>query len=478
MNNDNKTVQKSTFGQTSKHQHTKPYLFQREDAARIEQFGGRCLLSSEMGLGKTLTTLLWAFRNPEARPVIIVCPASIKWNWQKECATHFNFRAEILQGTRPSQGGIPYDASFYIINYDILGPWLPFLRSLYPKLIILDECHFCVNRKAKRSRFTKELCVNVPHVIAVSGTPLTNRPAELWQVLSIVRPDLYPNFFIYAYEFTNPRRKPWGVDYSGAANLDVLHSRLSNTMMIRRRKAEVLSQLPPKQNIVVPLEIENRKEYEAAERDIIAWLAKQSQLRAKRAARAEQLAKMNHLKMLAGKLKLKSVIGWIDSFLEESEEKIILFAVHKEIVHTLETRYKGQCTVVTGDVVGKQRQQAFESFVKNPKIRVFIGNTRAAGVGWSAKGCSTVAFVEMDWTPGIHSQCADRVHGIGRGGAGQSSIYYLIARDTLEEHLCQMIQKKQKILAATLDGGEGEDLPIFDQLMDALVTDKGFQLTV
>lgn len=422
-----------------------------------------------MGLGKSLTALLWAYRNDECRPVIIVCPASLKWNWQRECATHFNLLAHVLETTKPLPPKLGI-CDFYIINYDILGPWLPFLLSLKPKLVILDECHYISNRRVKRTKHTRDLCKDAPHIIAISGTPLTNRPAELWNVLNILRPDHFPSFWSFAHKYCNPRLKPWGWDFTGASDLPTLHHELSLQLMIRRLKQDVLSQLPPKQRAVVPLEIEKRSQYNAASRDLIAWLARTSKTRAKKAAKVEQLARVSYLKQLAGTLKLKSALDWIDNFLEESDEKIILFAVHKAVVARVSQHYKGRCAVVTGDVVGQKRQRAFDQFLKDKRIRIFIGNTRAAGVGWSAKGVGTVAFLELDWVPGVHAQCEDRVSGIGRGIEGKhSQIFYLIARGTIEEKLCSIIQKKQKVVSATLDGKNGEEMPIFDQLIKEIL---------
>lgn len=446
---------------------TKPHTYQRRGAALIEIFEGRALLADEMGLGKSLQALLWAYRNPHVRPIVIVCPATIKINWQRECSMHFGLRAEVLEGRRIPDRGLRTSQQILIINYDILEAWLPTLRSMKPQLIIVDECHYIGNRSAKRTKAVRKLCRKAPHVVFLSGTPLTNRPAELYPSINIIRPDLYPAFFPFAQRYCKPKLTPWGWDYSGADHMEELHRRLGKQMMIRRLKKDVLKDLPGKQRIVMPMEIVKRKEYEKIERDFIRWLTRISPAKAQRAKKAQSLTQMSFLRQQAALFKMPSVYEWIDNFLASSDDKLLVFAVHKEIIRLLHERYKSQSTVVTGSVTGRHRQQAFDSFNEDTTTRLLFGNLKAAGVGWSCKSTAVGAFVEMGWTPGAHSQGEDRIHGLGRGVSGRvSTWYYLIARDTIEERMCRIIQAKQRILEAVLDGKLDEnDLDIFDQLM-------------
>lgn len=424
-----------------------------------------------MGLGKTLQSLLWARQNwKTCRPIIVVCPASLKWNWQREAAFHVGMASDVLEGMKPPIGRraqMFLNEQLLIINYDILSKWLPFLCNLQPQLIILDECHYIASRSAKRTKAVKILCDGVPHVIAMSGTPLTNRPSELFPTLNILRPDLFPSFFAYATRYCAPRRRPWGWEFKGASHLKELHEKLSDNLMIRRLKADVLDQLPAKSRYVVPLDFKKREEYDEAVNDFLSWLIKVAPKKVKRAMKAERLVKMGYLKRLAARLKMDAVFHWIDDFLNNSDGKIILFGVHTKILDTLEARYGHISVRVDGGVVGKRRQMMFDKFRMDKKTRIFIGNIDAAGTGWNGTIASTVAFVELSWTPGKHTQAEDRIHRIGQKNAAQC--FYLIARLTIEEDLCQIIQQKQKVLSATLDGGEGDDLDIFDQLTKNLL---------
>lgn len=418
----------------------------------------------------SLTVLLWIQRHPEIKKVIVVCPASIKWVWEREAAIHVGIRAEILEGRKIPKGGFPNNNRLTVINYDILPNWVDYLKTTKPQLIVGDEVQYSSTPNAKRSKAFRKLCKGVKHVIGLSGTPLTNRPSELWHPIHVIRPDLFPNFRTYAERYCNPRKTFWGWDYSGASNLEELNKTLLANLMTRVRKSDVLSQLPPMARHIVPLEIENRKEYNSAVLDFLGWLREISPEKAQRAARAEKMARIGYIKRLSAKLKIKSTIGWIDNFLEGSDEKLILFGIHKEVIDPLQDRYKDQCVVVTGSVTGRQREKAFDQFLNCSSTKLFIGNVRAAGVGWSAKGVSTVAFAEMDWSPSVMQQAEDRTHGIGRGQEGiRSQSYWLVARNTIEETLCQVLQKKQKILTSVLDGGDADTgLDVYDQLEEAL----------
>ncbi len=445
---------------------TRPLPFQKEDAAAIERFDGRCLIASEMGTGKSLISLLWGNRNPELRPIVIVCPASLKWNWQREASIHFGLLAEVLSGMKPNPGSINV-SSIYIINYDILGPWIPFLKSINPQIVILDEVHFISNQRTRRCKHTRMLCRDVPHVLALSGTPLTNRPYELWPTLNILQPSQYPSAWIFAQAHCDPKMTPWGWDFSGASNLNLLHKRLLKTCMIRRLKKDVLSELPAKRRAVVPMEMSNPKEYRNAVKDFYGWLSAKSVAKANRARNAEALVKVGYLKQLAASLKMPSVIDWIDDFLAESDEKLVLFAVHKNVIHQLEERYRHQCVVIDGDVTGQDRQRAVDAFQKSSKVRLFIGNIKAAGVGITLTAASTVAFIELGWTPGEHVQAEDRLHRISQ--LNSVMCYYLLAKDSCEEKICGLIQAKMAVLDKVLDGKtNGESLDIFDLLLKSL----------
>ena len=184
---------------------TVPFEYQREDVKTIERFNGRTLLAGEPGTGKTFTTLLYASQNAISR-IIVVCPASVKYHWETEARTHCNMRSQILHGKKVVNELLLIEdtPTITIVNYDILTAWLSYLQSIKPQLIVVDECHYVADRSTKRTKALQSLCLDVPHIIALSGTPLVNRPAELWPILNIIRPTLFPSFFSFFAMRTSP----------------------------------------------------------------------------------------------------------------------------------------------------------------------------------------------------------------------------------------------------------------------------------
>lgn len=430
---------------------TKPYPFQLVGAKKIRKFKGRALLADEMGLGKTLQALFWSFKTKKARPIIVVCPSSLKINWQREAEKHVGMMSEILEGQKtPKRKPIQHHPIF-IINYDILSYWVDWLRSLDPQVIIFDEVHYIKNRSSKRYKASQELAKDVKHVIAISGTPLTNRPAELWTTLNIVRPDLYKSFWAFAQKYCKPTRRPWGWEYKGATNLPTLHKELTDNLMIRRLKTDVLRDLPDKKRIIVPVQLKKFKEYREATTRFIEWLSKKDISKAKSAARAEALVKLGYLKRLAAELKLEFTMEWIDNFLEDSDGKLVVFAKHQKIIKPLYQKYRKMAVLVDGSVKGEKRQDAVDQFQMNKKVRLFFGNLQAAGVGLTLTKASVFLFAELDWVPADHLQAEDRIHRIGQ--LEHVFIYYLIALRTIEEDLADIIVNKQSISNAVLDGG-------------------------
>lgn len=450
---------------------TKPLPFQITGIKQIEKWNGIALLSDEMGLGKTIQALMWAEvflwgkkHRSSNRPMIVVCPAGLKYNWEREVSKHLGRIACVIESRKARP--LP-PSKVYIINYDILSAWLPELRKLNAAYLAIDEAHMIKNRAAKRTKAVKRLSKKIPHVVAISGTPITNRPSELWSILNIVRPDLYPSFFAYAARYCKPERKRWGWEYKGATRLPELHGNLKAEMMLRRKKVDVLPDLPAKSISVIPLPLTRVKEYREAEADFIKWMIKTHPKKADKARNAERLMRFGYLRRLAGELKIPAVIDWINNFLEESDEKLILFGIHQKVLSAYFERFKRLAVLVNGTVGNRERQVRYDRFVKSKSCRLFVGNIQAAGVGWNGTIASTVAFAEMAWTPGEHDQAIDRVHRIGQTKKTQG--IFLVGNGTVEDDLCKQLQKKSKVLAGVFDGKKTASLDVFSKLEEILI---------
>lgn len=463
---------------------TKLYQYQTEDVRRIRDLDGRCLLANEVGTGKTLTSLYYAWKFLPADPpgpIVCVVPSHLKLNWKREAQNHLGIRVEVLSGQRvPEDKHPPLDPNqVYVVNYDVLVPphwktghplpknsWARFLKNLKPRLLIMDEAHFCKHRTAARTRACKSLAKTVPHVLALTGTPLTNSPRDLWSLLNILRPEMFPSETEFCMDYTNARKRFFGWEFKGARNLDYLHKVLREQVMIRRRKCDVMSDLPPVTHSVIPVEVDLR-EYAEAERDFLGWLDTVSPKLAARAAQAEQLTRLTYLKQLAAKLKIRHVVDWTENFLEDSDGKVLLGIVHHSVSRPLMEAFGRRAVLVNGEMDHETKDAAFYKFNRDPKCRVLVGNLQSAGTGWSCVSSSDVTAVEFPWTPADLEQFVGRVHGVGRGLPGvPATARYLMAVGTVEEDICRALNAKQRWAATAIDDAGG-DVPL-DVLTAAL----------
>jgi SWI/SNF-related matrix-associated actin-dependent regulator of chromatin subfamily A-like protein 1 len=446
--------------------------YQKIGVRKICQFDGRAILADEMRLGKTIQALWYLKINKDIRPALVVCPASVKYVWEEQAKEHIGMDSIILEGKtrlKPKRYPPPNWPALTIINYDILDAWKDFLTKMNYKILIIDEPHFIKNYKAKRTRACRMLGKKIDKILALGGTILVNRPIEMYNTLNLVRPDIWNHREDFKWRYCDPKWTPWGWNFSGACNLDKLHKELKRTCMIRRRRSDVLEDLPEKERSVVSFRLVSEAYNHAEENFIKEWLAEMDREAAEKAKSAGKVVKHGHLKRLAAELKLPFVNEWIDSFLEETEEKLVVFAIHKKIIGALKEKYKKQCVVVDGSVTGAKRKEAINRFRNNKTTRLFIGNIIAAGAGISLKPVNTVVFAELDFVPGNHLQAEDRI--IDAMDSQAAEIYYLIAKNTIEEDLCKIIQKKAKVISSVLDGGvrPDEDLNIHDLLENMIL---------
>jgi SWI/SNF-related matrix-associated actin-dependent regulator 1 of chromatin subfamily A len=460
--------------------------FQAQDEDRVwNDYGGRAIVSWVMGLGKGVLALDSIDRFVPDGPTVIVCPAGLKEHWKRESDTHLGRRAEVLSETMPKVSGLPGGPRIWIVNYDILRAragtrnrptWLKLLKEIGPRLVVIDECHKIKNWAAKQSKAVRELCVDVPNVLALSGTPLESKPIELWHILSIVKPSLFPSRFLYGMRYCDGKNMPWGWDFNGASHLDELNAILTGPdgCVVRRRREDVLDQLPPLTRTVLPFDLPAGKarDYDFAAKDFIAWLLEKDEGKARRALFAERMARVGYLKRLAAEYKLPMATEWVRDFLDTTGRKLLVFGIHRFALDHLFEAFRDRAVLVTGDVTGPNRQAAYDRFNRDPKCTLFVGNIHAAGMGWPCQSASDVAFVEMDWKPASHEQAIDRTRGINRGTGDPVNAYYLVANDTIEVDLCDILEKRQWVLDAVLDGGETVSDNLFG-LLEAAVVARG-----
>ncbi|HEY5194915.1 MAG TPA: DEAD/DEAH box helicase [Solirubrobacteraceae bacterium] len=450
--------------------------FQRAGVAYLlEQ--RRAFLADEQGLGKTIEALA-TLEADGAYPAVVVCPASLKLNWMREIERWLPGRsAQTLTGlgskrarpVDPASGGHTPDgvvsaaippADITVVNYDILAARAQALAALAPRALVLDESHYCKNAAAKRTQAVARLATSVPSdglVLALTGTPVMNRPPELIAQLRILG---------RLADFGSGAQ--FGRRFKGADAHVRLHWHLRSRCFVRRLKADVLPQLPAKTRTVVPVELDNEPEYRLAETDVIAWLRSRpldlSELDAKIAAalRAERLVRLNALKMLAARGKLHAALAWIHDFCS-SGERLVVFARHREIQRAVIERFPHALHIL-GEDTHTARDASLSAFQAADRSgnQLIVCSIEVAGQGITLTQASNVAFLELDWTPAKHDQAEDRCHRIGQQDAVNA--WYLLAANTIDETMATLLERKRAIIGAVTDGREESDEGIVDAL--------------
>ncbi len=440
----------------------------------------RAFLADEQGLGKTIEALA-TLEADGAYPAVVVCPASLKLNWLREIERWLPGRSvRVLAGTgRPraqtggaavvgrSAGDGPSErapADVTVINYDIVAARLEELSVRPLRALVLDESHYCKNSSAQRTQAVQRLAGAVPDgglVLALTGTPVMNRPAELVAQLRILG---------RLEEFGSGAQ--FGRRFRGPDAHVRLHWHLHARCFVRRLKQDVLPQLPPKTRSVVPVELDNAAEYRLAERDVVAWLQSQpldlGELDAKVAAalRAERLVRLNALKLLAARGKLHAALAWIHNFCS-SGEPLVVFAHHREIQRAVLERFPSALRIL-GEDSPAARERALRAFQEGEGAGsgLIVCSMAVAGQGLTLTRTSSVAFLELEWTPAMHDQAEDRCHRIGQRDAVNAT--YLLAADTIDETIATLLERKRAVIGAVTDGRSEEQGGVVDALVREL----------
>jgi SWI/SNF-related matrix-associated actin-dependent regulator 1 of chromatin subfamily A len=476
------------------------YPYQIECVDFADKFNGRVLFGDEPGLGKTIEALFWLLRHPKFKPILVICPSNVKIKWERETRKCIpQLKPIILNGTIP----YPFKSDFIIINYDILTYWYNDLKEINFDTIILDEAHMIKNNQTKRTKAFKRLVKGVPHLLALTGTPIENKPVEIYNIVYALNPLIFPNYYSFTKEYCGAKKTRFGWDTSGATNTAKLNMVLKKFIMIRHKKSEVLPQLPPKISVVIPLKIDNWNTYLKAENEFIRYIqekyfinklskeledelrkfAKDNKIeigedilteqdiqllrigKMQKVASAPVLTKIEILKQLAIEGKMNQIIDWIETFLE-SGEKLVVFAFHKKTINKL-MEYFPDAVKVDGSVVGLKRQKAIDAFQTKPNVRLFIGNILSTGLGIELTAATNAAVLELPWSPGKLSQATDRLHRISNHMERQVTIWYLLGADTIEEKIRNILAEKEKVLNRVLDGKIEEDTSILMDLINS-----------
>ena len=407
----------------------------------------RSLLADDMGIGKSAQVITHLKECPERLPALIVVPASLKINWQREVEMWFGIESQIVSGNKP----VEFKSKIVIINYDVLAAHAKNLVKANFETLVCDEAHYVKNKKAIRTKAVVFLQKTIPFFIAVTGTPIENRPFEMYNILKIISPAQFKNFWHYVQHFCNAKHNGYGWDYTGHSNTEELYNLINNKIMLRRKKEDVLKDLPEKTRSVLMFPLENKAEYYAYQNEFYS-------------GEISPLVGIQHLKRLAGQGKLKSIDEWIQNIIDNGN-KVVVFAIHHIIIDNIFEKFKKIAVKLDGRSTSEQRQKAVDDFQGNEKIKLFVGQIKAAGVGITLTAATHCLFAELDWSPFMHFQAEDRLHRIGQ--KNNVTCYYAIAEKTIEEKIMTMLQSKKEVIDKTIDGKtiDSEDDSIFSTLL-------------
>lgn len=449
-----------------------PYEYQREGILfGLERH--RLLIGDEPGLGKTLQSI-GIVDTASAYPCLVICPSSLKINWQREFEKFTDKKAVVLDNaTRTSWPYLLGMGMFHvaIVNYESLKKFfvwdikggktftlkdVVFNRDINIfKSVIMDESHRLKDPTAQQTMFTRGIVEGKEWRILLSGTPVVNHAQDLVAQLAIMG-RLLSDF---------GGRGKFLADYGENENLSELSDKLYDTCMIRREKAKVLTQLPDKTRTDLYVEISNRDEYDLAAADLTAYLREYTECtdrEIRRKMRMEALVKFMTLRSLASKGKVKQATDFIRNYLANGKP-LIVFCSLKEIVKALQKQFP-DAVRVTGDDSLAEKQAAVDAF-QNGEAQLIICSIKAAGVGLTLTASSNVAFVEFPWTYADCCQCEDRAHRIGQ--KNNVTCYYLIGRSTIDPVLYNIIHKKRSIANQIM--ASDDDIPTDKMYFDELV---------
>ncbi|NXI73696.1 SMAL1 protein, partial [Anseranas semipalmata] len=415
--------------------------FQREGVNFAILRNGRLLLADDMGLGKTIQAICIAAYYRKEWPLLVVTPSSVRFTWAE--AFH-RWLPSLSPGSTNVivTGKDNLTASLInIISFDLLSKMDKQLKSTF-QVVIIDESHYLKNIKTARCRAAMPLLKAARRVILLSGTPAMSRPMELYTQIAAVRPDFFPQFHTFGLRYCDAKKMPWGWDYSGSSNLAELKILLEESVMIRRLKSDVLSQLPAKQRKMVVVSPEG---INAKTKAVLAAEAKKM-AKGYESKQQEKEALLLFYNRTA-EAKIHSVVEYILELLESGKDKFLVFAHHKivldAIVDELEKKRVGYIRI-DGSTSSAERQSLCQKFQLSEKQVVAVLSLTAANMGLTLSAADLVVFAELFWNPGVLIQAEDRAHRIGQ--TSSVNVHYLVARGTADDFLWPMIQEKIKVL--------------------------------
>jgi len=486
----------------------------------------RVLIADDMGLGKTVQSIEASRRSSPTGPIVVVCPPSLKYNWQREIKKWSGENSTIVENDLDFEENewewmiIPYsklaqcvqrhttttvkwnrnETEYRRIKHHSCivkpGSLLDGLMRDDFTHIIVDESHYIKNKKALRSYALGKLCENRTHRFFLSGTPVLNKPIDLafqLECLGVLGP-LFNGWYGFVARHCGMQRLSFGgrriLKTDGASHLNELNEKLLENCMIRRKKEDVLKELPPLTSSSIELDLSNIKEYTKAHTNFLDWLwhssyeefqnlpeeeiykdlskeeieminTEYANNRVRRARSAMAMVKINHLKQLSAKGKLKAFKDWAEDVMSQ-DQKVIVFAHHLHIQEKIEGMFK-DCARLSGKDSVLVRQNNIDRFQEDPSCKTIVCSMSIGGLGHNITAASIVAIFEFPWTTAEVNQAIARAHRMGQKRSVNA--YYFVGRNTIDIDILKLLAGKEDAIDIILDGKKGN---VFNSLLTSL----------
>ena len=448
------TIDYSPFSYRPPMEHQKPAI---ENLLKNDLY----ILADDMGLGKTTVGII-ANLIENVEKTLIICPASLKINWKREIQNYKENDIVLIEGKKWE------NAKYTIINYDILKNFHSLeddsVRTILNagfKRIIIDEAHYISNPKAQRTKIVNQISKKIGKVWLLTGTPMTSRPINYYNLLKLVESRVSSSWVGYVrrycdgYQFRGPNgRQIWNVN--GASNLNELRERTSDKIL-RRLKEEVLD-LPDK--IITPIYLELKStDYEKEMGEYLSWSDENQNQ-----SISIHLAKLMKVRQIIANEKLNDTKQLINDVLEQ-DKKIIVFTNFTAPLMELGEEYKNSCVLLHGQMPKEERQKSVDAFQNDPKIKIFISNLKAGGVGITLTAAEVVIMNDLSFVPSDHSQAEDRAFRIGQ--KNNISCIYPLYENTIEQIVYTILQKKKNVIDTVMGDNISEE-DIFSEIMNEI----------
>jgi SWI/SNF-related matrix-associated actin-dependent regulator 1 of chromatin subfamily A len=390
------------------------------------------LIADEPGLGKTIQAIGVINYDPTIKKVLVIAPASVKINWLREIE-----RWSVRNLTVGIAGPRNFpDTDIVVINYELLNKYAQ--RGALDRdwdLIIVDEAHYLKNPNAQRTKLVKALVRYARKLIFLTGTPMLNRPVELFPILNMLDPARWNNFLAFGKRYADGYQNNFGWDFSGASNLRELQDKLRGTVMIRRLKSDVLTELPAKRRQIIELPSTGASKLIAAELNQYNRIDEfRKAVEALKEGQRTDFSATSRLRQEIALKKLPSVVDYVRNLVDNDPSyKVVIFAHHQEVIEKIAEEFGNKAVTFYGNNSPPERQESIDRFQNDPSVQVFIGSIQA----------------EFDWTPGRMEQAEDRVHRIGQ--INPVLIQFFVLEGSLDASMAKTLVEKEQVIRAGLD---------------------------